>query len=94
MRPRKASRKPEKPVPDRKSIQRRDAEIAEISAEKTNQGGRKTKIHALARGRSAAKGGTTHTPFAELVLGVLCAYLCVLCVSALNPPLRLERNSP
>ena len=69
----------------RKSIQRRDAEIAEISAEKTKQSGGKAKTHVLTR------QGTRPASFAELVLGFLCAYLCVLCASALNPPLRLER---
>jgi hypothetical protein len=68
------------------AVQRRDAEIAEISAEKTKRGGGKAKIHALQ--------GASPALFAELVSGFLCAYLCVLCVSALNPPLRLERNSP
>jgi hypothetical protein len=78
--------KPAKPEPNRHAVQRRGAENAEISAEKTKKGGGKAKIHAL---KSASP-----SLFAELVSGFLCAYLCVLCVSALNPPLRLERNSP
>ncbi len=77
----------------RKSIQRRDAEIAEISAEKTKQGGRKAKIHASARAASATKGGTKPAPFAEPILGFLCAFLCALCVSAVNRHLRIERIS-
>jgi hypothetical protein len=79
-------RLPKPAKPNRHAVQRRGAEIAEISAEKTKQGGGKAKIHALKIASPAL--------FAELVSGFLCAYLCVLCVSALNPPLRLERTSP
>ena len=78
--------KPAKPEPNGNSPQRRGAENAEISAEKTKQNGGKAKIHALKIALPAL--------FAELVLGFLCAYLCGLCVSALNPPLRLVRVSP
>jgi hypothetical protein len=86
--------KPAKPEPNRNLIQRRDAEIAEISAEKTKPGGVKAQIHALALGGSAAKGGTKRADFAELVLGFLCAFLCVLCVSALNKPFSLGPEFP
>jgi hypothetical protein len=86
--------KPAKLEPSRNLIQRRDAEIAEISAEKTKPGGVKAEIHALALGGSVDNGGTKRSDFAELVLGLLCASLCVLCVSALNSLLPVEQVSP
>ena len=71
MRPREPFPKPVKPEPYGHAVQRRDAEIAETSAEKTEQGGRKAKC---------AKSAL----FAEHDPGFLCAYLCDLCVSALK----------
>ena len=75
-----------KPEPNGHAVHRRDAEIAEISAEKTKQGGGKAKIQAL---KSASPG-----PLAEPVHGFLCAFLCALCVSAVNRHPRIERVSP
>ena len=72
--------------PNGNFLQRRDAEIAEISAEKTKQRGGKAKVHALESALPAL--------FAELFSGFLCAYLCVLCASALNPLRPTERTSP
>jgi hypothetical protein len=86
MRPSEPFPKPVKPEPYGHAVQRRGAENAEISAEKTKKGGGKAKIHALKSASPAL--------FAELISGLLCAYLCVLCVSALNSPLRLVRVSP
>jgi hypothetical protein len=57
-------------------VQRRDAENAEISAEKTDQ---KEAEFFL---------------FLSSLLFLLCAYLCVLCVSALKNMPRVEKHAP
>jgi hypothetical protein len=64
----------------RNVLQRRDAE-------KTKQSGGKAKM------RSLTRRGTRPASFADLVFGFLCASLCVLCASALNPLLRIEQTS-
>src|ERR1017187_1353523 len=77
-------------------VQRRGAENAEISAEKTkNRVAGRSKIHAPARTAhrgSGARARRNRSNFGRnsnrqipIFRCLLCAYLCVLCVSALNP---------
>ena len=79
MRPLPVKRPPPNPAPEptRMPIQRRDAENAEISAEKT-----KNKLGE--KGRRSI----------DLAFSLLCASLCVLCVSALNSLPPVEQVAP
>src|ERR1035437_857730 len=101
--PRESWLRAERREETRRRIQRRDAENAEISAEKTeNRVAGGSKIHALARtarrgsgarGRKhRANSGKNSTRQAPVLQCLLCAYLCALCVSALNSSSRAPKK--